>query len=167
MRIGAALRKRPLASVILAVAALGALAFGAYWFAPHKLLVDERADDVAPPSMVRLKSGTFRGLEHTTSGRAELVTLPDGRRILRLEGLRTSNGPELRVLLSSVAAQDDWFVYDDGPFVDLGPLKGNLGSSNYDVPPDADVSKLVSAVVWCKRFSVGFGVAPLESAGAH
>jgi hypothetical protein len=68
------------------------------------------------------------------------------------------------VYLSDRPASDDWFVYDDGRFVDLGPLKGNLGSSNYEIPREVDLSEYRSAVVWCRRFSVGFAVAPLDPA---
>ena len=46
-------------------------------------------------------------------------------------------------------------------YVDLGPLRGNIGTSYCPIPNGVDTSKLVSAVVWCKRFSVGFGVATL------
>lgn len=115
---------------------------------------------------VTVASGEFRSLEHGTAGTALVLELEDGTRFLRLEGLETSNGPDLRVYLSSEPAQDDWYVYDDEEFVDLGPLKGNIGSSNYEIPADVDLSVLESAVVWCRRFSVGFGVAPLEMAGA-
>jgi hypothetical protein len=115
---------------------------------------------------VTLASGEFRSLEHGTTGAALVLELADGTRFLRLEGLETSNGPDLRVYLSSVPAQDDWYVYDDEEFVDLGPLKGNIGSSNYEIPANVDLSGFESAVVWCRRFSVGFGVAPLETAGA-
>jgi hypothetical protein len=65
------------------------------------------------------------------------------------------------VYLSDASASDDWYVYDDGEFVDLGALKGNMGSSNYEIPRTVDLSRFRSAVVWCRRFSVGFAVAPL------
>ena len=29
--------------------------------------------------------------------------------------------------------------------------------------PSVDLGDFVTAVIWCRRFSVGFGVAPLES----
>jgi hypothetical protein len=48
--------------------------------------------------------------------------------------------------------------------VDLGALKGNLGSSNYEIPSELDLEGFRTAVIWCRRFSVGFGVAPLEPA---
>ena len=95
-----------------------------------------------------------------------MVELADGSRFVRIEDLETSNGPDLRVLLSSEAPQDDWYVYDDGELLDLGPLRGNVGSANYEIPDDADLSDFASVVVWCRRFSVGFGVAGLDRAAS-
>jgi len=109
-----------------------------------------------------LREGSFRSLEHATSGKASVVRLGDGRRFLRFENLATSNGPDLRVYLSEVPASDDWFAYGER-FIDLGPLKGNLGNQNYILPAGTDLSRYESAVIWCKRFTVGFGVAPLNT----
>ncbi len=47
-------------------------------------------------------------------------------------------------------------------FVNLGALKGNEGSQNYRIPKGVDLETIRSAVVWCRRFTVGFGVAPLR-----
>ncbi len=47
--------------------------------------------------------------------------------------------------------------------MELGRLKGNLGNQNYEIPAGTDLSKYRNAVVWCARFSVGFGVATLVS----
>jgi hypothetical protein len=47
-------------------------------------------------------------------------------------------------------------------FVDLGSLKGNIGDQNYEVPSNVDLSKYRAATIWCKRFSVNFGTAPLN-----
>ena len=46
--------------------------------------------------------------------------------------------------------------------VDLGDLKGNIGSSNYPVPPDADLTTLRSVSIWCARFHVSFAAAELK-----
>ncbi|HEX2026761.1 MAG TPA: DM13 domain-containing protein [Nitriliruptorales bacterium] len=120
----------------------------------------------AAPGQARvLLHGDFRSLEHQTTGRALVVELADGRRVLRFEDLHTSNGPDLRVYLSEVRASDDWYAYGERS-VDLGPLKGNLGSQNYEIPADVDVSRYRSAVIWCRRFTVGFGVSPLDPPSA-
>jgi hypothetical protein len=108
--------------------------------------------------------GRFRALEHETVGTALIVELEDGSRYLRLEDLETSNGPDLRVLLTDQPVSEDWGVWDDGTYADLGALKGNLGSSNYQIPADLDLGDFETAVIWCRRFSVGFGVAALEAA---
>jgi hypothetical protein len=116
----------------------------------------------APEGPVVLAEGGFRSLEHSSSGTAVLLELPDGSRYLRLEDLDTSNGPDLIVILTDQPLSDDWNVWDDGEVLDLGPLKGNIGSSNYEIPKGTDLSRYRTAVVWCRRFRVGFAVAPLE-----
>ena len=105
--------------------------------------------------------GSFRSFEHPTSGTAQLLRLPAGSAVLRLTGLSTSNGPDVRVWLSSravaTAAQAD-----QGAWLELAGLKGNRGDQNYAVPAGADVSRYASVVLWCRRFSVAFGAAPLR-----
>lgn len=123
---------------------------------------DSDAVDRASAKPITLSSGTFRSLEHDTTGTALVVELPDGSRFLRLEDLETSNGPDLRVVLTDQPISDDWRVWDDGELVDLGPLKGNLGSSNYRIPRGVEPAEFRTAVVWCRRFTVGFGVAPVD-----
>ena len=46
-------------------------------------------------------------------------------------------------------------------FVDLGSIKGNVGDQNYEVPVDADLGKYQAVSIWCLRFGVNFGTAPL------
>lgn len=171
----------------LIAGALTLIALGVFvvvWFQPQKLVVDDRVDEGIPVSEAAeaeysnddgddnpadagpttLRSGRFMSLEHDTSGRATILRVADGRRFLRFEDLATSNGPDLRVYLSEVPASDDWYAYGER-FVDLGALKGNLGDQNYAIPDDVDLSRYKSAVIWCRRFTVGFGVAPLARAG--
>ena len=136
--------------------------------APEEVAAEGAADEVTtdedPSGPITLTRGRFRGLEHETAGTALVVELPDGSRFLRLEDLETSNGPDLRVILTDQPLSEDWHVWDDGELVDLGPLKGNLGSSNYEIPEGVDLDGFRTAVVWCRRFSVGFGVAPIATA---
>lgn len=47
-------------------------------------------------------------------------------------------------------------------FIDLGSMKGKKGDQNYDIPADADLSKYKYATIWCARFGVNFGLAPLS-----
>ena len=100
--------------------------------------------------------GTFRdGDGHSVSGRAVLYRLDDGSHTVRLEGLASDNGPDLRVwLVTNLADKADGRV-------DLGGLKSTRGDQNYAVPAGADVSDAVGVSVWCRAFSVEFGTAPL------
>lgn len=106
-----------------------------------------------------LASGTFVDGEHATSGTAVILQLPDGSRFLRLEGFSTSDGPDVDVALTDVAAGGEWGSYDDGRYVHLGDLKGTDGNQNYAIPADVDLAGLTSVVIWCDRFNVAFGTA--------
>jgi hypothetical protein len=79
--------------------------------------------------------------------------------VVRFEALDTSNGPALRVVLSTDEASDAWKY--GGRHI-LGELKGNIGDQNYTIPADVDLSQFGSVVVWCERFSVAFGAASLD-----
>jgi hypothetical protein len=46
-------------------------------------------------------------------------------------------------------------------FIPLGALKGNVGDQNYEVPADIDLRKYQAVTIWCRRFGVNFGTAPL------
>ncbi len=149
------------------------------WFQPQKLLYDQRVDEAlpsvaaeetaapsgsltpsAPAEPVELASGRFVSREHETVGTARVLRLPGGQVIVRFEGFETSNGPVLVVWLSRNTAAGDDDAFDD-EYVDLGPLKGNIGDQNYVIPADVDSSGYTSVVVWCDRFNVSFGAANL------
>jgi hypothetical protein len=178
--------RRPLRrpAVLVAVALLAVLAAVALWlFQPWKLVVNETVDEAyptasapvvppggtapAPTEPTVLATGELISHEHTTSGTVQLLRLLDGSRVLRLDDLSTSNGPALHVWLTDqpvVDGKDGWNVFDDGRHLDLGDLKGNLGSSNYPIPADADLGDLTSVTIWCDRFDVSFGAATLKAA---
>ena len=117
----------------------------------------------APAGPTELASGEFVSQEHETSGTATILELPDGSRTLRLEGFETTNGPDLHVWLSEKSAGGNWFKYGGGRKAQLGELKANRGNHNYAIPADVELDGLRSVVIWCKRFHVAFGSAPLAS----
>jgi len=83
-----------------------------------------------------------------------------GSRVLQLVNLRTNSGPDLRVYLSELPANLGWHDYGRR-YIELGHLKANRGDQNYRIPAGVDLTRYKSAVIWCVRFKVGFGVAPL------
>ncbi len=107
------------------------------------------------------RSGSFVSRDHGTSGMATIYQLDDGRRVLRIEDLDTSNGPALFVYLSANPAAGPEGAFDD-TYVDLGSLKGNVGDQNYEVPAGVDVANYTSVVIWCDRFDAAFGAADLS-----
>ena len=119
----------------------------------------------ASGSARRSAQGRFVDGEHATSGTARVLELADGTTVLRLEGFSTSDGPDVVVWLTDQpAGGNDWHRYDDGRFVPLGDLKATDGNQNYAVPAGTDLSGLTSVVIWCDRFDVAFGSAPIRSA---
>jgi hypothetical protein len=182
--------------VAVAALAVAGLAVGLPLFQPWQVFTDTVVDESLPgaaptsappttdptPSMatssappptvsasgpVTLARGTFITHEHDTTGSVAVVRLPDGSRILRIEGLDTSDGPDLEVWLSDaevVEGTKGWRVFDDGHYVDLGDLKGNKGNQNYVIPADVDLGTFRSVSIWCDRFNVSFGAAALMMA---
>jgi len=115
----------------------------------------------APDARVVLQ-GAFQGADefHFGSGQALLVETAPGMYTLRFEGFSVRNGPDLFVYLAGAAVGSAEQEYDD-EIVNLGRLKGNIGSQNYDIPPEVDLAAFASVVIWCDRFNSAFGAAPI------
>ncbi len=113
---------------------------------------DDAGTDEAEPEIVTEASGAFSGTSrYDVTGEAAVLGNGTGQRFLRFEDFESSNGPDLKVYLRA----------DDGSFVSLGELKGNIGSQNYEIPADVDLSTYDSVQIWCERFGVEFGFADL------
>lgn len=178
------MRKKPLFIAIGLMAVVG-IAVGLYLFQPWKAFTSSEVHE-APPAVAeqapepdaeqagdeaaerkplpkQLAEGKFVSQEHETSGTAQLIRRVDGRIVLRFEKLAGSDGPDLHVWLTDrKAGLDDWGAYDDGRYVALGGLKATHGEQNYLLPAGTKVDGLRSAVIWCDRFNVAFGSAPLS-----
>jgi hypothetical protein len=108
--------------------------------------------------------GTFNEIDaiHKGSGSAIIYQLADNRRVLRLEDFRVTNGPQLHVLL--VRSPEPRAGADIGTdYIDLGPLKGNVGNQNYEIPAEVDLGQYGSVVIYCIPFSVVFSAAKLSA----
>ncbi len=183
------LLRKPVTWVLLVLLAVGGAA-GLVWFEPWRLVTDTEVRETltaaspapvsaapsagaagpsstgdAAPSIVR--EGAFVTHEHATTGTARLVRTADGGHRLEIAGLDTSDGPDLRVWLTDQPVRDGragWSVFDDGRYVELGELKGNRGDQVYEIPAGVDPAEFRSVTIWCKRFAVSFGAAPLTAA---
>ena len=154
--------------------AIVVVAGGWYAFRPERLFVnktvneslgavmdtaDTKASTVIAPTTVA--TGSFHSNAHDTRGTATILSLSDGRRVLRLTNFATSNGPDVRVYLVAAPDVQDNATVKTAGFVELGPMKGNIGDQNYELPATVDLASYRTVTIWCKRFSVNFGSAPL------
>lgn len=113
---------------------------------------------------VQLAMGTLISHEHTTTGTVRIIQQADGARVLTLENLDTSNGPDVHVWLSAahvVEGTAGWFTAGSADYYDLGLIKGNQGNQVYQIPAEVDLSKYPAVDLWCVQFSVSFGAAEL------
>ena len=117
----------------------------------------------APTGPVALLSGNLVDADsfHKGSGQVVLYELEDGSRIIRLEDIEVTNGPQLHVLLTPVHGLAGRDHLREAGYVDLGPLKGNIGSQNYEVPADYVIPEQVTLVIYCVPFHVVFTTAEL------
>ena len=155
---------RKLIVVIAIVAVVGAW----YAFRPEKLFINQSVSEQFPTAAAAnqpkiVSTGNFHDVAHETRGMATVFQTPDGKRTLRLTNFQTSNGPDVQVyLVANNDATDSDTVTRSG-FLSLGTLKGNLGDQNYELGADVDLAKYRAVTIWCRRFSVNFGTAPLAS----
>jgi hypothetical protein len=161
--------RRPIVIVLLLTLGAGAW----YVFRPERAFLDRPVDEpfpveapaagtVAEPEALR--AGAFHGVAHATEGTATLYRLAEGQVTLRLTDFETSDGPDLRLYLVAAPDVNDDATVESAGFIDLGALKGNIGDQNYALPADVDLDRYRTVTIWCRRFSVNFGSAPLAPA---
>jgi Electron transfer DM13. len=110
-----------------------------------------------------LYTGRFHGKAHSTEGRATVYRQEDGKLLLRLTNFKTSNGPDVHVILVAAkdASDDANFLKSNTERLELGKLKGNEGDQNYEIPAGTDLGKFTTVSIYCERFNANFGAAPL------
>ena len=103
-----------------------------------------------PPKFSKL--GAFQGLKgHQATGKAEVITVGDVS-FLRFEDFEVTNGPDLHVYMTKKG--------DVGSGIDLGKLKGNKGSQNYELG-GINTNVYNTVVIYCQPFHVYFASATL------
>ena len=119
-------------------------------------------DDKMMHETKALFTGKFHGNVHKTEGRATVYQDADGKPVLRLKDFKTSNGPDVHVVLVAANAGDAKSLKSDTERIELGKLRGNEGDQNYEIPAGTDLTKFGAVLIYCERFNAVFGVAPLE-----
>ena len=123
----------------------------------------EPTPDEAASTPQVLVQGSFYDVVHEGEGTATVYQLADGSRVLRFEDFMVLNGPDLHVWLVPVDPVPNTVGVEIAGYADLGKLKGNVGSQNYELPAGLDLSQFKSVVVWCQPFRVPFAAAALAA----
>ena len=160
--------KKPVVIILIIVAGIGAAAFGYWTISP--LFIDVRVSEEMPqseritkdesgitkePVSETVAMGDFRGLQgHSASGTAKLLKVGDKNFVRFEDNFDVTNGPDLFVYLGKNGQYD--------PAANLGNLKGNIGSQNYEIPAGINLVEYDSVWVWCRAFSVAFGSADFK-----
>ena len=118
--------------------------------------VSEEMDEMMKESSSEIKvtkTGTFEGLAgHQAQGIAKILEV-NGESFLRFEEFHVTNGPDLRVYLTS-----NGDVHDG---IHLEKLKGSKGNQNYSLE-NIDTSVYDTVVIYCQPFGAYFGQAELN-----
>ncbi|HLE61601.1 MAG TPA: DM13 domain-containing protein [Pyrinomonadaceae bacterium] len=155
---------------LIVVVAVAVVVSAWYAFRPERLFINQTVNEGFPTTMAAAEpqvvtEGIFHSVAHETEGTATIYQQPDGKKTLRLTNFKTSNGPDVQVyLVAAEDAKDNETVTRAG-FLQLGSLKGNIGDQNYEISSDVDLTKYRAITIWCRRFSVNFGTAPLSTKG--
>ena len=116
---------------------------------------------------VVVTTGAFRQITHATRGQATIREDSNGNRTLTLANFQTGAGPALHLYLwkaenvkDNAAAKK---LVASKNYLDLGALKSTSGAQTYSVPKGIDLWQYLAVGVWCDKFDVNFGTAPLAS----
>ena len=94
---------------------------------------------------------TFQGINnHTVTGTAEIA----GTTVNLLDDFVFDSAPDPRVALGKDG------VYD--PATLMGALESNTGASKYSLPAGINPDDYNEVYIWCERFNVPLGVAPVS-----
>ncbi len=94
--------------------------------------------------------GTFTGVNnHLVTGTAEIA----GTEVNLLDDFTFDGAPDPKVALGKDG------VYD--PATIMAPLASDTGASSYIVPEGINSDDYNEVWIWCERFNVGLGVAPI------
>lgn len=101
------------------------------------------------------RAGIFSGLSsHETTGSVSVVKEGDSYVIVLGEDFMLDGAPDPRVGMGKNGQ------YDPTTLIDV--LHSNTGKQRYVVPAGIDVVAFNEVYIWCEKFSVGLGVAPIK-----
>nr|WP_242032899.1 DM13 domain-containing protein [Oscillatoria sp. FACHB-1406] len=105
-----------------------------------------------------MSGASFVSVDEPTKGTASIVT-ENGQSFLVLdEAFSTKEGPDVLVLLHKEAVPKS---YTESNYLNLGKLQKISGTQRYAIPAGTNVKDFRTVSLWCRKFKVTFGYAPL------
>lgn len=121
--------------------------FRADLVADEPLSRDQRGTVVAGGSFVHVDPD-----DPVHYGRGRVTVYPD---VVRLEAdFEVGPGPDYRVYLVGFGNVRRSSDVEGGRVLDLGPLRAFKGAQNYWLPPEIELRRYRSVVIWCETFDV-------------
>lgn len=106
--------------------------------------------------------GRLTGAEgHDASGSVRIERAGDETRLHLSDDFTVEKGPDVFVVLSRGPK------VRDGASLFVAKLDRFSGAQSVTLPPTADPAAFDHVVLWCRKYSVAMGVAPLESHAMH
>jgi hypothetical protein len=141
------------------------VATGGAWKATVEQQVDVPLVEPAPAGLASAKVlGTAKvyNVDREGEGTAKIYELPNGTRLIRLEDFFVSINSDLELRLSEMPNPKTTDDAVKAPFKVVAPLKATVGTMNYEVPKDIDVSKYQSIVIWCEITRNAYAAANIQ-----
>jgi hypothetical protein len=127
---------------------------------------ESKSDDAMPAgasSAEVVARGTFVNGDDFHKGEGTATIYKVGAElVLRFDAFKSTNGPDLRVLLTRAAAPKTSPEVQAG-YIEVAKLKGNIGNQNYTLPKDLALSDYKAVVIYCRPFHVVFSTATLRA----
>jgi hypothetical protein len=124
---------------------------------PWKVSVEQQVDtpliEPAPAGLASAKvlgTASVYNVDREGQGTAKIYELPNGTRLIRLEDFFVSINSDLELRLSERPNPKSTDDAVNSPWKLVAPLKATVGTMNYEIPKDVDVSKYQSIVIWCE-----------------
>ena len=135
------------------------------WKATVEQQIDSPLVEPAPAGLASarvLGTAQVYDVDRDGGGTATIYELPDGTRLIRLEDFFVTINSDLELRLSESAGPKTTDEAVNVPFKVVAPLKATVGTMNYELPTDIDLSKYQSIVIWCEITRNAYAAASIQ-----
>lgn len=124
-------------------------------------LVEPPSPDVSAGRAALVASGTFYDMDRHGRGTLGIHRFPDGSLEIRLEDFFVTQNSDLEIDLSDLPAPKTTAEFVRGDAQHIAFLKATVGSMNYRIPPEVDLDRARSVVIWCDPLKLAYTGAAL------